>query len=59
MFEFYSNNLAGWDHADIVKVALTNIRKYIEHNGIEYAFGKGIVSWGSYEGIPGEEQDEP
>lgn len=59
MFEFYSNNVAGWAHADMVKVALDGIRKYLEHNEAEYAFGKGLVSEGKDNGIPSEELKEP
>lgn len=53
MFEFYTTNILGWAHADIVKITLDGIRKYLEHNEIEYAFGKGIVAEGKDNGLPG------
>jgi DNA-binding XRE family transcriptional regulator len=59
MFDFYSDRLEGWAHAEIVRVALAGIRRYLEYNEAEYAFGKGIISAGRYNGIPGEEQKEP
>jgi transcriptional regulator with XRE-family HTH domain len=52
MFEFYSNNIAPWAHAELVEMTLKSLRKYLEYNEMEYAFGKGIISPGKYNGIP-------
>ena len=52
MFDFYSEGLQGWAHAEMVLVALAGVQKYLEHNGAEYAFGKGVVSEGIYKGVP-------
>lgn len=51
MFEFYSSNIAPWEHAELVEATMKSIREYLEHNEMEYAFGKGVVSHGYNNGI--------
>lgn len=52
IFEFYSNGINQSFYAEMVGYSLKSIQRYLEHNGVEYDFKQGVVSGGSYEGIP-------